>query len=222
MEKYIFKSIAAASIIFSITLSAVSCTKEPAQSSFSSVETEISETFTISDTITATSATTKITTTSSTTTTTIITTDNTTSPTSTTSETVSETTSPDYNAVELSMLEQAGKPEYDHAEAAIPYVAWTEVNLDKTMYTVSRCYGYEFALPDAVRKMVYDPGIALEVIARTSTGYYRIQNDYYIPCDFLDSTIPEDADPAIATSCAVYIPPVTTAAVTKAVTSTAP
>ena len=123
----------------------------------------------------------------------------------------------DYDSAELSMLEIAGNPDYS-AEAAIPYVAWTEINLDKTMYAVSRCFGYEFALPDASEKMIYDAGIALNVIARTSTGYYRIEGDYYIPCSFLDNYPPEGADPSAATSCTVPPPPVTTnvfAATTK-------
>ena len=123
----------------------------------------------------------------------------------------------DYDSAELSMLEIAGNPDYS-AEAAIPYVAWTEINLDKTMYAVSRCFGYEFALPDASEKMIYDAGIELNVIARTSTGYYRINGDYYIPCSSLDNYPPEDADPSVATSCTVPPPPVTTivpAATTK-------
>lgn len=123
----------------------------------------------------------------------------------------------DYDSAELSMLEIAGNPDYS-AEAAIPYVAWTEINLDKTMYAVSRCFGYEFALPDASEKMIYDAGIALNVIARTSTGYYRIEGDYYIPCNSLDNYPPEGADPSAATSCTVPPPPVTTivfAATTK-------
>lgn len=123
----------------------------------------------------------------------------------------------DYDSAELSMLEIAGNPDYS-AEAAIPYVAWTEINLDKTMYAVSRCFGYEFALPDASEKMIYDAGIALNVIARTSTGYYRIEGDYYIPCSSLDNYPPEGADPSAATSCTVPPPPVTTnvfAATTK-------
>ena len=115
----------------------------------------------------------------------------------------------DYDSAELSMLEIAGNPDYS-AEAAIPYVAWTEINLDKTMYAVSRCFGYEFALPDASEKMIYDAGIELNVIARTSTGYYRIDGDYYIPCSSLDNYPPEDADPSAATSCTVPAPPVTT------------
>lgn len=123
----------------------------------------------------------------------------------------------DYDSAELSMLEIAGNPDYS-AEAAIPYVAWTEINLDETMYAVSRCFGYEFALPDASEKMIYDAGIALNVIARTSTGYYRIEGDYYIPCSSLDNYPPEGADPSAATSCTVPPPPVTTnvfAATTK-------
>lgn len=123
----------------------------------------------------------------------------------------------DYDSAELSMLEIAGNPDYS-AEAAIPYVAWTEINLDKTMYAVSRCFGYEFALPDASEKMIYDAGIALNVIARTSTGYYRIEENYYIPCSSLDNYPPEGADPSAATSCTVPPPPVTTnvfAATTK-------
>lgn len=134
-----------------------------------------------------------------------------------TEETTTESSLYDYNEVELSMLEQAGNPDY-HAEAAIPYVAWTEVNLQKTMYAISRCYGYEFALPEATRKMVYDAGCALDVIARTSTGYYRLDGDLYIPCDFLDSIPPEDSDPSAATSNAVYIPLITSATTATTVT----
>lgn len=133
--------------------------------------------------------------------------------------TAPDSTPPDYKSVELSMLENAGDPDY-HASAAIPYVAWTEVNLEKTMYTISDCYGYEFALPESVRKMIYDAGAAVEVIARTSTGYYRIKGDLYIPCELLDSVIPDGIDASAATSCivpAITAPPVTqTAAVTYA------
>ncbi len=105
-----------------------------------------------------------------------------------------------YNSKELEMLEKEGKPDYNVIEAAIPYVGWTEVNLDKYMYPVQKCIGYQYALPDAKAVMVYDAGIALEVIARTSTGYYRIRNDIYIPCDFLSNEIPAGINAEIATS----------------------
>ncbi len=124
---------------------------------------------------------------------------------------VSTVSLPDYNSVEMSMLEGIGDPNYN-GQAAIPYVAWTEVNLDKIMYPVCQCIGYEFALPDAAAKMKYDAGISLEVIARTSTGYYRIKGDYYIPCDFLDTIVHEGIDAAAATSCTIYTPPEISAA----------
>lgn len=117
---------------------------------------------------------------------------------------------PDFDSTELSMLEAAGNPDYS-AESEIPYVAWTEINLDKTMYAVSRCFGYELAIPEAKEKMIYDAGIELNVIARTSTGYYRIDGDLYILCSCLDNFPPEDADPSVATSCTVPAPPETTA-----------
>lgn len=111
-----------------------------------------------------------------------------------------------YNSRELEMLEKEGRPDYNVIEAAIPYVGWTEVNLDKYMYPLQKCTGYQYALPDAKPVMIYDAGIALEVIARTSTGYYRIRNDIYIPCEFLSNEIPEGINAAAATS----VPAVTT------------
>lgn len=132
-----------------------------------------------------------------------------------TSETKTETegtTTPDvsdenYNSRELELLEKEGRPDYNVIEAAIPYVGWTEVNLDKYMYPVQKCIGYQYALSDAKAVMVYDAGIALEVIARTSTGYYRIRNDIYIPCDFLSNEMPADVNAAAATSApAVSVP----------------
>ena len=71
----------------------------------------------------------------------------------TSAETAPPVDGPDYDEVELSMLGNAGNPDY-HAEAAIPYVAWTEINLDKTMYAASKCIGYEFAMPDAKKKII--------------------------------------------------------------------
>jgi len=128
---------------------------------------------------------------------------------------------PEYAAAEVSMLEAVGNPDYN-GEVAIPYVGWTEVNLSKTMYPINQCIGYEFALPDAAPKMRYDAGIALEVIARTSTGYYRLRGDYYIPCDYLDTVVHEGADPAAATSCAIVTLPVSVTAVPEAETTTIP
>ena len=71
------------------------------------------------------------------------------------------------------------------------------------MYANTRCIGYEFALSDAKAKLVFDAGIALHVIARTSTDYYRIENDYYIPCEFLDNAPVSGIDPSTVTSSAV-------------------
>ncbi len=122
---------------------------------------------------------------------------------------------PESNYTETVLTEQIIDSVY--IEDALPSVAWTEINLDKIMYTQSLCTGYEFALPDAKGKMIYDAGIGLEIIARTSTGYYRTINDYYIPCDCLDNTIPENVDQAAATSCAVTEPVVTTTVTSVAV-----
>lgn len=130
-----------------------------------------------------------------------------------TEEITTESPPYDYNNVELSILSNMGSPDYT-AEAEIPYVAWTEINLQKIMYTISGCSGYEFALPEASKKVIYDAGCALNVIARTSTGYYRIDGDIYIPCDFLDNSIPDGVDSSTATSCAV-----TTAAITTTVST---
>jgi len=127
------------------------------------------------------------------------------------------TTTPDNNSIETGTPQQMSDSDY-MGEAPIPSVAWTEINIDKTMYTQSQCTGYEFALSDANGKMIYDAGIGLEIIARTSTGYYRTINDYYIPCDCLDNNIPENVDPVAATSCTVYVPPVVTKSVSSEVT----
>lgn len=106
-----------------------------------------------------------------------------------------------------------------YTKVEVPFVAWSEVNLEKTMHTISRCKGYELALSDASAKMIYDAGIALEVIARTDTGYYRIKGDLYIPCDFLDNAIPDGINAAAATSCTVYAAPAVTTASSAAVTT---
>lgn len=112
---------------------------------------------------------------------------------------------------ELDMLENAGSPDYN-ADAAIPYVAWTEINLDKYMYAVSPCIGYSAALSDAGKAMIYDPGYEFHVIARTSTGYYRTDEDLYIPCEYLDNYPPEGHDPENAGSYAPAERPDVTAA----------
>jgi hypothetical protein len=105
----------------------------------------------------------------------------------------------DDESAELSMLENAGDPDYS-ADAAIPYVAWTEINLDKYMYAVSVCTGYSAALEDAGKAMIYDPGYEFHIIARTSTGYYRTDEDLYIPCRYLDNYPPDGYDPENAGS----------------------
>jgi 16S rRNA C1402 (ribose-2'-O) methylase RsmI len=116
---------------------------------------------------------------------------------------------------ELDMLEKAGSPDYN-ADAAIPYVAWTEINLDKYMYAVSPCIGYSAALSDAGKAMIYDPGYEFRIIARTSTGYYRTDEDLYIPCEYLDNYPPEGYDPENAGSYApAERPDVTAPAVTE-------
>lgn len=136
------------------------------------------------------------------------------SETSDTPQTSVTTQTPDPESVEKSMLEEISDVDYN-AGAAIPYVAWTEINLDKMMYTQLQCNGFEFALESANKKMLYDAGMQLHIIARTDTDYYRTDNDIYIPCSFLDNTVPDGADEASATSCTVYIPPVITTSVSQ-------
>lgn len=177
---------------------------------------------TTTTTVEMTTTTALTTTTPSTTVTTTTTPKKTTTVSVTTEETTSDTSGtavslPDYDAVEQSLVAQLGDPDYNVTEAAIPYVAWTEVNLDKTMYANTRCIGYEFALSDAKAKLVFDAGIALHVIARTSTDYYRIENDYYIPCEFLDNAQLDGIDPTTVTSAVVT--ETTTAVTTSASTS---
>lgn len=182
------RSIVLSLIIFTLTLSFTSCKND--RNTTTLVEY-------------TTTGTTALQTTISTTTSKKITTKITTSATTQISSDTTTVSLPDYNAAEISMLEQIGQPDYNNTEIPIPYVAWTEVNMDKTMYALDECIGYEFALPEASEKMKYDKGIAVHVIARTSTGYYRIENDYYIPCDFLDNAIPDGIDPSTVTSCEI-------------------
>lgn len=85
----------------------------------------------------------------------------------------------------------------------IPDVAWTEINLYKTMYALSSCTGYDLALSDGTPEMIYDPGYEFYVISRTSTGYYRVEGDYYIPCEFINDEPPADSDPDSA-GCTEY------------------
>ncbi|MDO5561029.1 MAG: hypothetical protein Q4F95_15720 [Oscillospiraceae bacterium] len=132
--------------------------------------------------------------------------------------TAQETQTLDDKIIESSLLGEISDIDYD-AGAAIPYVAWTEINLDKIMYTQIPCSGYELALPDADKKMMYDAGVQLHVIARTDTDYYRIEGDIYIPCDYLDNEIPDAVDASAATSCTVYIPPVITTSAAVSQTS---
>ena len=114
---------------------------------------------------------------------------------------------------ELDMLENAGSPDYN-ADAAIPYVAWTEINLDKYMYAVSPCIGYSAALSDAGKAMIYDPGYKFHVIALTSTLYYRTDEDLYIPREYLSNYPPEGYDSESAKSYAPAERPDVTAAPT--------
>lgn len=85
----------------------------------------------------------------------------------------------------------------------IPEVAWTEIYFDKTMYALSDCIGYDAALPEGNKIMIYDPGYEFWIIARTSTGYYRTDEDVFIPCGSLDNEPPEGSDPYYA-SCEPY------------------
>lgn len=187
------KHIKSALMAFILTVTFISCSNE---NKTTTVTVEM--TTTTESTITTPSMTVTTTTTPKKTTTVSVTTEETTSATSETTVSL-----PDYDAVEQSLVAQLGDPNYNVTEAAIPYVAWTEVNLDKTMYANARCIGYEFALSDAKAKLIFDAGIALHVIARTSTNYYRIENDYYIPCEFLDNAPVDGIDPSTVTSSAV-------------------
>ena len=185
------KHIISSLMAFKLTVTFISCS-DTAKTTTTTVE------MTTTTALTTTTPSTTVTTTPKKTTTVSVTTEETTSDTSGTTVSL-----PDYDAVEQSLVAQLGDPDYNVTEAAIPYVAWTEVNLDKTMYANTRCIGYEFALSDAKAKLVFDAGIALHVIARTSTDYYRIENDYYIPCEFLDNAPVSGIDPSTVTSSAV-------------------
>lgn len=185
------KHIISALIAFILTVTFISCSDE-------NKTTTVTVEMTTPTELTTTTPSTTVTTTPKKTTTVSVTTEETTSDTSGTTVSL-----PDYDAVEQSLVAQLGDPNYNVTEVAIPYVAWTEVNLDKTMYANERCIGYEFALSDAKAKLVFDAGIALHVIARTSTNYYRIENDYYIPCEFLDNAPVNGIDPSTVTSSAV-------------------
>lgn len=107
-------------------------------------------------------------------------------------------------AAEVSPAESSvpDTPEEDYED--IPSVAWTEINFEKTMYTVSACFGYDTALPDGKKAVSYDPGYEILVTARTNTGYYRVEDDWFIPCEDLAGSAPEDADTPSAT-CSVIV-----------------
>lgn len=201
------KSVLSAITIFSLISIMTSCYSSPSESTKN--ETSLTAAFTTAESTTVT--TTHHTTTAAKTSVCL---------TTTPSTYISTVSMPDYDSAEMSMLEGVGDPNYN-GKVAVPYVAWTEVNLDKIMYPVSQCIGYEFALEDASPKMKYDAGIALEVIARTSTGYYRIKGDYYIPCDFLDTVIHDGIDASAATSCTVAPPPTAPPPAVTAVQNTA-
>lgn len=183
--KYIFLC-----VVFTITMALLpSCNKIEDHAEI--IQTTTTETTT---TKTTTATTKKITTTKATTTE------------ITTTSVTSDTTTVSTNIDELNKLSAIDTVNYQIQ--AVPYVAWTEINLDKTMYTKQLTLGYAYALTTSSANMVYDLGSALNVIARTSTGYYRIKGDIYIPCEFLSDAIPENVNNP--TSQAIYQPAVTT------------
>ena len=139
------------------------------------------------------------------TTTTETTTTSETTTTVTTTETTSELATAETTAVTPSQAELNEEEMLNNIEnvnynggIAIPRVAWTEINLDKIMYATEMVFGYAYASPGALAKVVYDPGAEVKVIGRTSTEYYRISGDYYIPCEKLSGTKPEGI--SVATS----------------------
>lgn len=66
-----------------------------------------------------------------------------------------------------------------------PHTAWTEIEYIKTMYTTVSCTSYRYALYSSYQTTYYDIGCAVNVIGITSTGFYRLNNDRYIPCEYL-------------------------------------
>ncbi len=91
-------------------------------------------------------------------------------------------------------VSETESPAPAESQEPVPAADWTEINYGKTMYTVAECTGYSIALPDGEAVMIYDPGYELWITARTSTGYYRTYDGCFIPCEFLDTYPPEDAD----------------------------
>lgn len=70
-----------------------------------------------------------------------------------------------------------------------PRTAWTEVEYIKTMYTNVACTSYRYALYTSYQVTYYDMGCALSVIGITSTGFYRLSNDRYVPCEYLTENL---------------------------------
>ncbi|MCC8069512.1 MAG: hypothetical protein LIO71_07170 [Ruminococcus sp.] len=81
-----------------------------------------------------------------------------------------------------------------------PNTAWTEIEYIKTMYTNTPCTSYRYALYSSYQTTYYDVGCAINVIGITSTGFYRLNNDRYIPCEYLTEN---DIQEPLATSRAV-------------------
>lgn len=83
----------------------------------------------------------------------------------------------------------ATAPEEVVSSVKPPRTAWTEVEYIKTMYTNTSCTSYRYALYTSNKSTSYDMGCAVNVIAITSTGFYRLSNDRYIPCEYLSEDV---------------------------------
>lgn len=77
---------------------------------------------------------------------------------------------------------------------------WNETEISETLYIKTSCYSREKAIvgSEAVKK--YEPGQAINIVAATDTGYYKLADGTFIHSDYVTDQKPSETKPATTTA----------------------
>ncbi len=110
--------------------------------------------------------------------------------TETTTEATTTTESETEPETEATTTEETEETEETTTAYIAPAAEWSETKLSGTMYVTEDCYSREKALIGATTISRRYTGDAVEVVAITDTGYYKLAEGGFIHSDYLSDTKP--------------------------------